>query len=244
MGYRSDIGLCLSDKAVQELQKRLAAVEPDSEEGTEILSLFNSADVHLINDDAQEKLWVWHWMKWYGEYPEVRFLESLLADLDEDDFLFVRVGEDYADIEHQGFMWDNSFSLRVTRTIAYCEPGPKAVQAASPNPHPPASDRSPQFAEFRMCDASTDHIKPQDNNILAECRRSECDVVIAYPCERGYFLYLDPDFVNSDYAERMARAGFSAEFAALLRMAKQAGFDWLKLDADAPAYPELPIFEW
>lgn len=244
MGYRSEIALCLSDKAVRELKKRLAALG-GTEEEADIRSLFTGSDVHHTDQETGDSLWVWSWVKWYDEFPEVRFVRSLLADMDEEDFLFVRVGEEYADLEHQGLMWDNAFDVNILREIGYTMPLPKATRAAGADDAPTAADRMPHFAEFRMCDASTLHIRPHDDDILekmAGCR--EFDPLIAYPCERGYFLYLDQDIddKDSDYAGRLARAGYSADFVALLRCATRAGFVWLKLDEDAPPYPELPVF--
>jgi len=48
-------------------------------------------------------------------YPDVYFIEQFMDELDEEDFYFVRVGEDYEDNEIRGELYDNPFGIYLTR---------------------------------------------------------------------------------------------------------------------------------
>ena len=53
----------------------------------------------------------------------------------------------------------------------------------------------------------------------------------------------DPeDGVNSN--EQILEAGYSAEFVALLALARRLKCNWLMLDRDGPVRDELPQFDW
>ena len=89
MGYRSDTCLRLSEEAESVIQvARKMSKDLDS--------LLEEAEKPNKGDYA------WYCVKWYEQYPEISALESLLSDLKEDDYGFIRVGEETNDIEFQG----------------------------------------------------------------------------------------------------------------------------------------------
>jgi len=62
----------------------------------------------------------WSGIKWYESYPEVNVIEKFTCEMDEETdksemFRFVRVGEDYEDIEQRGY----GFDIHVNRSIDY-----------------------------------------------------------------------------------------------------------------------------
>jgi hypothetical protein len=62
----------------------------------------------------------WTGIKWYEGHPDVNVIEKFTCEMDEDTdksemFRFVRVGEDYEDIEVRGY----GFDIHVNRAIDY-----------------------------------------------------------------------------------------------------------------------------
>ena len=111
MGYRSDAALVLSKEAATLLNSRLENATEDER------YLFDHADMHRIDADKGDELWRWNCLKWYPEFPEVAFVNSILEELDPDDFLSVRIGESFDDIEVSGSYWLNAFNLGVVTSI-------------------------------------------------------------------------------------------------------------------------------
>ena len=117
MGYISDIGLALTQEAVQTLNKKLNALDKNSEACSVITDFFAYADKHFEDTGSGSEGYLWEYVKWYQEFPDVSFIENLLTELDWSDFLFVRIGDDLDDIETRGGFWDNPFNLGVRRSI-------------------------------------------------------------------------------------------------------------------------------
>jgi len=126
MGYYSDVGLALTDTGVRELHKHLASMEFDPKVRQEILDFLGYADQHYTDTDTGAQVWYWKNLKWYTcdpkYYPEIDFMENLLSDLDEDNFRFIRIGEDYSDTEVRGYFTENSFDLELAREITIRTP--------------------------------------------------------------------------------------------------------------------------
>ena len=70
-------------------------------------------------------MWYWDSIKWYEfdpEYfPEIDFISSFLHSLKEDDYLFIRIGENLEDIETNGMYLGNPFNLGISRKIIAIE---------------------------------------------------------------------------------------------------------------------------
>jgi len=110
MGYRSEIIIAYNKKVETELlletlklPKILLEIHEDSKYVEEDLGYYY---YHIIET------------KWYASYPEVQecidFIDELVAD-HEDDFAFVRIGEDLDDFEELGVPWD--FDIGIQRYI-------------------------------------------------------------------------------------------------------------------------------
>ena len=111
MGYRSDVALALSKDAAALLKKRLEAATPDERD------LIDTPDLYEVDSKTEEALWRWHDTKWYPEFVEVAFVNAFLENLDDDDYLFIRLGENYDDVEIRGDFWGNVFELGVSTSI-------------------------------------------------------------------------------------------------------------------------------
>ena len=122
MGYYSETGLALTKNGIEILQSRLADENVDEKTRQEVKDLFKYARQHHIDPPTGAEAWYWDSIKWYSDepvyYPEIDFIEQLLSELDEDDYRFIRIGEDYDDTEVRGDFWDNPFNLEISRGIA------------------------------------------------------------------------------------------------------------------------------
>lgn len=101
MGYRSDVKLILTDKGMSMLKAKL----PEPKEDETLVWGLNEIYQAIKIDDNKYWLIEWHDIKWYddaaSEYEvpcAVLKLRNELREMDEP-FQFMRVGEDYEDIE-------------------------------------------------------------------------------------------------------------------------------------------------
>ena len=63
-------------------------------------------------------VFLWKRKKWDDEFAEVAFVKAFMDSLPSDDFLFIRLGEDYDDIETRGSYQGNPQRVRIAREIA------------------------------------------------------------------------------------------------------------------------------
>ena len=115
MGYRSEVVLAVNKEIMPEFLAYLATNE-------EARNLVYSHADHLDQDYEQggHLLVSWSGIKWYESYPEIAVIEKFTCEMDgEEDksemFRFIRVGEDYEDIEQRGY----GFDIHVNRAIDY-----------------------------------------------------------------------------------------------------------------------------
>jgi len=105
MGYRSEVAFIVPDTA------------PKFEE---IDDCFDS----IIEKDGY-RLYHATWLKWYEDFPIVQAVNEYLATLDENEtekrYLFIRIGEDAADVDEEGNFWDNPFDMGWVRKIEFSE---------------------------------------------------------------------------------------------------------------------------
>lgn len=125
MGYYSDVALCLTGTGSAKLA---TAIEAHVSNTTEDFA--SSAIKDLVggepayNDvDSGAVAFCWNGMKWYAVFEEVAFVESFMADLEYAEYYFIRVGEDYDDIEVNGGFWDNPLGMRIERRIVMGDTG-------------------------------------------------------------------------------------------------------------------------
>lgn len=78
MGYRSDVGLCLTDAGKKILDAKLAELEPETDRTRHIHDLLNTPK----REDQESGAVAWHWeyLKWYADYDDVAFVENLLQN--------------------------------------------------------------------------------------------------------------------------------------------------------------------
>lgn len=119
MGYRSEVAIALTGNGVEALKSKLA--ETDKHMKSEVELLLKDADRHYSDSETGSEVWQWEGIKWYGDdpnyYPEIWFIQQFLDALDEDEFRFIRIGEDYDDTEVFGWFTENPFDLELARGI-------------------------------------------------------------------------------------------------------------------------------
>ena len=121
MGYYSDVALALTKNAHLKMTEQLSSKDENDKTRQEVERLLAYAGKALSDANTGAKCWLWREIKWYIDdpvyFPEVDFIEDLLAELDEEDFYFVRIGEESDDQEIRGIWWDNPFGMRLEREI-------------------------------------------------------------------------------------------------------------------------------
>ncbi len=121
MGYYSEVGLCLDKEAYTAFKTKLAkANEKLRQEVEGLLSYGTSKEIN------EEILYHWQSVKWYWGYEDVDFITNFIRDYREETsntefYRFMRIGEDYGDIEVEGDYWDNPFCLELSRTLTFIE---------------------------------------------------------------------------------------------------------------------------
>lgn len=98
MGYYSDAALCLRERDFKEL------LAEEKKVGSDAYNFLALADITVIDECGGDKVLCVRWtsVKWYHDFEEIQVIE---AWMDEGNgyhpYNFVRLGEDYEDIEHR-----------------------------------------------------------------------------------------------------------------------------------------------
>lgn len=115
MGYESQVGLVIRGK---ELSDKIIA--------TNIARDYAEIIKTKVVDGEVFTLIHWGWIKWYEENNDVKCIMMILEGgvldsevVNDNDFLFVRLGEEDGDIETRGDMWGNPFSFGYKREITF-----------------------------------------------------------------------------------------------------------------------------
>jgi hypothetical protein len=128
MGYRSEVGLCLNKMGKAALDKALQEAEQENHpELEEFKKMFTTRADEKREDASGAVAYLWKNTKWYNDsdgYPDVAFVEDFMnrldsADDDNIEYLFLRVGESYDDIEERGRFWDNPLGMGIVRDVAF-----------------------------------------------------------------------------------------------------------------------------
>jgi hypothetical protein len=116
MGYRSDVGLCLNAESKARLGTALNVLEGKT--AKTVREFIGGAELREDKESAATA-YLWRDIKWYSDYPEVSFMENFLAAEEDDDFLFIRIGESDDDIDYRGTYWGNPLGMCLVRSIAF-----------------------------------------------------------------------------------------------------------------------------
>lgn len=131
MGYYSNVGLALTKTGVDFLQSRLASPEVSKELREEVNTLLDYAERHYMDAASGVEVWYWDGIKWYDSnidgFQDICFIMDTLANLEGDNYRFIRIGEEYDDTEVMGEFWENPFDFELTRSMTLSEPYPPLI---------------------------------------------------------------------------------------------------------------------
>jgi len=99
MGYTSQVAIAIKKEEYHKRENQFKKVMHDCDE------LGKTTDAYFFT---------WDCVKWYPNYPEVQELEKLLREIDEEDYGFIRVGEEDNDIERKGCPNDYDLNISIT----------------------------------------------------------------------------------------------------------------------------------
>ena len=91
MGYYSDVKIVIN-KRVKVLELIQAVKFPEE--------MKDYGDVFDLNND--EEIWSFTEIKWYGSFERIQKIMKFLESLDDEDYGFIRIGENTEDIEYLG----------------------------------------------------------------------------------------------------------------------------------------------
>lgn len=151
MGYYSDAALAVRKRDFDRMLIR-AKQEPDPDELLRFLT--RNAD-HYAGGDPDDPespvVLYWSFIKWYEEFPDIRYVEDWMAGKYGDGFgfAFIRIGEGDDDVEER--YGDSSEDLcgyiSVTREIQFLDVAP--FQAKIPNDDPDEEIEAPDPESIR-----------------------------------------------------------------------------------------------
>ena len=118
MGYYSDVALCLTKNGMDQLKTALAEAEKNNPDNFAAIKMLIGGEPNKIDEGSGSVVFLWEGEKWYEEFAEMAFVAKLMDSLPSEDFLFIRVGEDYDDIGTRGSYQGNPQRVRIAREIA------------------------------------------------------------------------------------------------------------------------------
>lgn len=129
MGYRSTVALVLSPAGAAALEKFMESVfEEDKDIHERVAAYFGEADVFRRTQDGAS-FYLWEAVKWYDNLPEYagpyhvsRFLDDIFymrVGISQSDYLFIRMGDDYDDLDLLGEFYENPFGVGIRREITF-----------------------------------------------------------------------------------------------------------------------------
>ena len=118
MGYYSDVALKQKKNGMDQLKTALAEAERNNPDSFAAIKMLIGGEPSKIDEGSGSVVFLWEGEKWYEEFAEMAFVAKLMDSLPSEDFLFIRLGEDYDDIETRGSYRCNPQRVRITREIA------------------------------------------------------------------------------------------------------------------------------
>lgn len=119
MGYYSEAALVFTAKGAETMRSMI----DEQQLGMALRTRnFLEESMHAVDSESHAEFFHWNSVKWYLMFEEITCINSVMEELDDEDFLFIRIGEDFEDLEIQGRYWENPFNLDVVRTVEFSLP--------------------------------------------------------------------------------------------------------------------------
>ncbi|MDD3684153.1 hypothetical protein [Desulfovibrio desulfuricans] len=117
MGYYSNVALCLTKNGMDQLKTVLAEAEKNNPDNFAAIKILIGDEPSRTDERTGAVVFLWEGERWYNEFDEIAFVEEFMDNLPHEDFLFIRLGEDYDDIETRGNFCGTPFNISVERKI-------------------------------------------------------------------------------------------------------------------------------
>ena len=117
MGYYSDVALCLTKNGMVQLKIALAEAERNKPDSFAAIKILIGDEPNRTDESPGAVGFLWEGERWYDEFDEIAFVGKLMDNLPHEDFLFIRLGEDYDDIAIRGNFCGTPFNISVERKI-------------------------------------------------------------------------------------------------------------------------------
>ncbi len=119
MGYYSEVGLCLDKEAYTTFKAKLAKANEKLRQEVEGLIAYGTS-----KETEDEIFYYWQNIKWYWGYEDVDFIMNFIRDYraetsNTEFYRFMRIGEDYGDIEVEGDYYDNPACLELSCSLTF-----------------------------------------------------------------------------------------------------------------------------
>ena len=112
MGNFSDVVLVLDKIGYSRLQEAMNEATED------VRKLFQLNREFAVEPGTGMAIFYWQGIKWYWSEPELKFVEAFLEDLEDEQYLFIRLGED-GSLDTRGGLYDNPFQPKVVSKIQF-----------------------------------------------------------------------------------------------------------------------------
>lgn len=140
MGYRSDVAIAVSiPKSLSSNEQIMSLIKSEDSTNFELVKQLVTNFELTSNEDKQLELIEYllftydavddmeisdtyikiltESFKWYDDYEDVSFIMNIIDELKYEDFGFIRIGEDYDDVETKGAYWE--YEMYVHRSICF-----------------------------------------------------------------------------------------------------------------------------
>lgn len=112
--YYNDVVLVLRRNAIHVIDEMALKYR---EKTNEAICSEWSDRIKFSGEHDEDECWYWEDKKWYEDDPINLMVMEVLDNIEEEDYLFIRLGEDLCDIEVKGTYFDNTFNIRLMRKI-------------------------------------------------------------------------------------------------------------------------------
>ena len=92
---RSDVAIAMKQTDYEKLQKAIEELDEDTKE--DVTHFMKGVSLEVSSENKEYVILKWEWVKWYDYFPEVEFILNFLEEIEKYDY--IRIGEDYDDIE-------------------------------------------------------------------------------------------------------------------------------------------------
>ena len=113
MGYRSEVAIALTDDAT----RLLKAIEEHADFDGLLAEAEGTYPKHLDPEADNGCKLYWDHLKWYDGYGAIDALNNFMDVIPDEDFLFVRSGEDLEDNEEKGDFYDSE--IYITKSLQW-----------------------------------------------------------------------------------------------------------------------------